>query len=65
MGDDNNLTWYKALKLWAKEIAVGRHPMAIFIPPLLLLLDAGLCVLIIWKVPCKLSTKGSLELEGI
>jgi hypothetical protein len=37
------------------EVANGRHTLSKAIPPLLLLLDAALCGLIIWKVPCKLA----------
>lgn len=34
------------------DIANGRHALSKAIPPLLLALDAVLCGLIIWKVPC-------------
>lgn len=34
------------------DIANGRHILSKAIPPLLLVLDAVLCGLIIWKVPC-------------
>jgi hypothetical protein len=38
----------------AKDFALGEHPLAKYAPPVLLLLDALLCSLIISKVSCKL-----------
>ena len=35
------------------DIANGRHVLGRAIPPVLLVLDAILCSLVIWKVPCK------------
>lgn len=35
------------------DIATGRHALSKFIPPLLWLVDAVLCGLIVWKVPCE------------
>ena len=35
------------------DIANGRHVLSKAIPPLLLVLDAILCCLVIWKIPCK------------
>lgn len=34
------------------DVANGRHPLSKFVPAMLLLFDAVLCALIIWKVPC-------------
>lgn len=36
----------------ARDFAMGTHPLAKHTPPLLLLADAILTSLIIWKVPC-------------
>lgn len=36
------------------DVANGRHPLSRFVPALLLLFDAVLCALVIWRVPCKL-----------
>lgn len=36
----------------ALDIANGRHFLSKLIPPALFLLDALLCALVIWKVPC-------------
>jgi hypothetical protein len=36
----------------AKKLAMGDHPLAKFVPPVLLLMDALLCSFIISKVPC-------------
>lgn len=35
-----------------KDLALGVHPLAKYVPPLLLLADAVLCSLIIWKISC-------------
>lgn len=35
------------------DVANGRHPLSRFVPAALLLFDAVLCALVIWKVPCK------------
>ena len=36
-----------------KDLANGQHSLAKYIPPLLLLADAALCSLVIWKISCK------------
>lgn len=36
------------------DVSNGRHTLSKLVPPTLLLVDALLCALIIWKVPCKL-----------
>jgi alpha-1,3-mannosyltransferase len=38
----------------AKKLALGHHPLAKYVPPILLMLDALLCSLIISNVACKL-----------
>jgi len=38
----------------AKNLAMGNHPLAKYVPALLLLVDSVLCSLIISYVPCKL-----------
>lgn len=35
-----------------KDLAMGVHPLARYVPPLLLLADAVLCTLVIWKISC-------------
>lgn len=35
------------------DVANGRHPLSRFVAPLLLLFDAVLCALVIWRVPCR------------
>ena len=42
----------QAIRL-AVDIANGRHVLSKVIPALLLIADALLCGLVIWKVPCK------------
>ncbi len=39
---------------FAADVANGRHALSKLVAPTLLALDAVLCALIIWKVPCKL-----------
>lgn len=38
---------------FALDVANGRHALSRLIPLALFGLDAVLCVLIIWKIPCK------------
>lgn len=38
---------------FAQDVATGRHWLSRLIPPVLILLDAALCVLVIAKVACK------------
>lgn len=38
---------------FAQDVATGRHFLSRLIPPLLLLVDAALCIVVIKKVPCK------------
>lgn len=38
----------------ALDTATGRNALSKFVAPGLFLLDAVLCALIIWKVPCEL-----------
>lgn len=45
--------WHADLLGQAKRLAHGEHPLAKYIPPALLLGDALLCSLIIYKVACK------------
>lgn len=40
-----------------KNLALGAHPLAKYIPPLFLLIDSILCSLIISYVPCKLNDR--------
>jgi len=48
-GRPNHVTLYREIK----SFALGEHPWAKFASPVLLLLDALLCSLIISKVSCK------------
>lgn len=51
----------QAIRL-AYNIASGHHVLSRLIPPILLLLDAALCMVIIKKVPCKFNLNlASLE----
>lgn len=43
----------------AKELAMGHGPLAKFVPPALLALDAVLCSLIISRIPCMSSWEES------
>lgn len=36
-----------------KDLAMGEHPLARYVPPLLLLADAVLSGLVIWKISCE------------
>lgn len=40
---------------FVSDVATGHHALSKLIPPALWLVDAVLCGLIIWKVPCKQS----------
>lgn len=46
------------LRAWrfALAVATGQHALSQLVPPALWLLDAILCVLVLWKVPCTWST---------
>ena len=46
----------QATKL-ALDTATGRNALSKFVAPGLFLMDAALCALIIWKVPCELQEK--------
>jgi len=46
---------HMALLKEAKRLAIGDHPLAKYVPPALLLVDALLCSFIISRVSCKLS----------
>ncbi|KAK3943313.1 Dol-P-Man:Man(5)GlcNAc(2)-PP-Dol alpha-1 3-mannosyltransferase [Diplogelasinospora grovesii] len=50
MADRNVPIHQQAIRL-ALDIANGRHALSAFVPPALLLADAALCMLIIWKIP--------------
>lgn len=51
MADSESLPT-KAIRL-AQNVATGRHMLSRLIPPVLLALDAALCLIIIKKVPCR------------
>jgi alpha-1,3-mannosyltransferase len=53
MADKDLPIHQKAIRL-VLDVANGRHALSKLIPPALLLADALLCALVIWKVPCKL-----------
>lgn len=38
---------------FVRDVATGRHVLSDLVPLGLFVLDAVLCALIIWKVPCK------------
>lgn len=44
---------YLQLLRFAQDVATGRHWLSKLIPPVLILLDAALCMLVIAKVACK------------
>ena len=44
---------YKSLYLQAKQFAMGEHPLAKYVPPLLVTVDALACSFIISYVACK------------
>lgn len=52
------------------DVANGRHPLSRFVPALLLVFDAVLCALVIWKVPCRFPAlsfreRGELILDAV
>jgi len=49
----------------ALDVANGRHFLSRLIPPALLLADALLCALVIWKVPCKPSRFTPSQLRAL
>lgn len=63
MADKEPPLYLRAVNL-SIDIASGRHALSKLVPPALLVLDALLCALIIWKVPCTPSRKLSACLGG-
>lgn len=56
---DNESLPMQAIRL-AQNVATGRHVLSRLVPPLLLVLDAVLCLVIIKKVPCRPSIDVSI-----
>lgn len=52
MATDNDPLYLQAFRL-VQDVATRRHALSKLIPPLLLLLDAALCMVVISKVACK------------
>jgi hypothetical protein len=44
---------YLQLFRFAQDVATARHWLSRLVPPVLILLDAALCVIVIAKVACK------------
>lgn len=52
MAPNKDPVYLQALR-FAQDVATGRHWLSKLIPPLLLLLDAALCMVVISKVACE------------
>lgn len=49
---------------FVSDVANGRHALSKLIAPALWLIDAVLCCLVIWKIPCKFPTPTSRRKKG-
>jgi hypothetical protein len=52
----NNPPIYQRATNFVLDVANGRHALSKLVPPALLAFDAVLCALVIWKIPCRLSS---------